>query len=194
MSEQHLAGLRVRRSSTVWSTPSTRDRHTLASTKYPVPPFPGGPTPKVGEIAAMTVAEQAAEGTTRKAHPHPRAHHRDRLLRTRDGHRASEAGRRLPDPGEGRQRRRHLARQHLPGCACDIPSHLYSFSFEPKPDWRKCFRPQPEIWTTSRASPTSTGCAVTSASARMSTARTGMTPSTAGTSSPRPARSTSRSS
>jgi len=21
-----------------------------------------------------------------------------------------------------------------PGCACDIPSHLYSFSFEPKPD------------------------------------------------------------
>jgi cation diffusion facilitator CzcD-associated flavoprotein CzcO len=22
-----------------------------------------------------------------------------------------------------------------PGCACDIPSHLYSFSFEPSPDW-----------------------------------------------------------
>lgn len=22
-----------------------------------------------------------------------------------------------------------------PGCACDIPSHMYSFSFEPKPDW-----------------------------------------------------------
>lgn len=33
-----------------------------------------------------------------------------------------------------------------PGCACDIPSHLYSFSFEPKPDWSRMFPPQPEIW------------------------------------------------
>jgi cation diffusion facilitator CzcD-associated flavoprotein CzcO len=24
-----------------------------------------------------------------------------------------------------------------PGCACDIPSHLYSFSFEPKCDWSR---------------------------------------------------------
>ena len=23
-----------------------------------------------------------------------------------------------------------------PGCACDIPSHLYSFSFSHKPDWK----------------------------------------------------------
>lgn len=33
-----------------------------------------------------------------------------------------------------------------PGCACDIPSHLYSFSFEPKADWRHPFSYQPEIW------------------------------------------------
>jgi len=33
-----------------------------------------------------------------------------------------------------------------PGCACDIPSHLYSFSFEPKPDWHNLFSYQPEIW------------------------------------------------
>ena len=33
-----------------------------------------------------------------------------------------------------------------PGCACDIPSHLYSFSFEPKPDWKHLFSLQPEIW------------------------------------------------
>ncbi|AKN17729.1 putative monooxygenase [Mycobacterium haemophilum DSM 44634] len=33
-----------------------------------------------------------------------------------------------------------------PGCACDIPSHLYSFSFEPKPDWMHLFSYQPEIW------------------------------------------------
>src|SRR5262249_30612933 len=33
-----------------------------------------------------------------------------------------------------------------PGCACDIPSHLYSFSFAPNPGWSRTFSPQPEIW------------------------------------------------
>ncbi len=33
-----------------------------------------------------------------------------------------------------------------PGCACDIASLLYSFSFEPKPDWKNPFAYQPEIW------------------------------------------------
>ncbi|MCB9751493.1 MAG: NAD(P)/FAD-dependent oxidoreductase [Myxococcales bacterium] len=33
-----------------------------------------------------------------------------------------------------------------PGCACDIPSHLYSYSFAPNPDWSRAFSPQPEIW------------------------------------------------
>jgi cation diffusion facilitator CzcD-associated flavoprotein CzcO len=33
-----------------------------------------------------------------------------------------------------------------PGCACDIQSHMYSFSFEQKPDWTRSFAPQPEIW------------------------------------------------
>jgi cation diffusion facilitator CzcD-associated flavoprotein CzcO len=32
-----------------------------------------------------------------------------------------------------------------PGCACDIPSHLYSFSFAPNPDWSHTYSPQPEI-------------------------------------------------
>jgi cation diffusion facilitator CzcD-associated flavoprotein CzcO len=32
-----------------------------------------------------------------------------------------------------------------PGCACDVPSHLYSFSFEPNPHWSRTFSPQPEI-------------------------------------------------
>jgi cation diffusion facilitator CzcD-associated flavoprotein CzcO len=32
-----------------------------------------------------------------------------------------------------------------PGCACDIPSHLYSFSFEPSPDWSRMYPGQPEI-------------------------------------------------
>jgi cation diffusion facilitator CzcD-associated flavoprotein CzcO len=33
-----------------------------------------------------------------------------------------------------------------PGCACDVPSHLYSFSFAPNPDWTHSFSRQPEIW------------------------------------------------
>lgn len=32
-----------------------------------------------------------------------------------------------------------------PGCACDVPSHLYSFSFAPNPNWSHTFSPQPEI-------------------------------------------------
>lgn len=32
-----------------------------------------------------------------------------------------------------------------PGAACDVPSHLYSFSFAPNPDWSRAFSPQPEI-------------------------------------------------
>jgi cyclohexanone monooxygenase len=32
-----------------------------------------------------------------------------------------------------------------PGAACDVPSHLYSFSFAPKPDWTRRFAEQPEI-------------------------------------------------
>lgn len=32
-----------------------------------------------------------------------------------------------------------------PGAACDVPSHLYSFSFEPRFDWSRKFAPQAEI-------------------------------------------------
>ena len=34
-----------------------------------------------------------------------------------------------------------------PGCACDIPSNLYSFSFERNPDWTRMYPLQGEIWT-----------------------------------------------
>jgi cation diffusion facilitator CzcD-associated flavoprotein CzcO len=34
-----------------------------------------------------------------------------------------------------------------PGAACDVPSHLYSFSFAPKCDWSRRFAEQPEILT-----------------------------------------------
>ena len=32
-----------------------------------------------------------------------------------------------------------------PGCACDIPSNLYSFSFEPNPEWTRMYPQQAEI-------------------------------------------------
>src|SRR4051812_44211732 len=32
-----------------------------------------------------------------------------------------------------------------PGIACDVPSHLYSFSFAPNPDWSRTFSPGHEI-------------------------------------------------
>lgn len=34
-----------------------------------------------------------------------------------------------------------------PGCQCDVPSHLYSLSFAPNPDWTHTFSSQPEIWS-----------------------------------------------
>lgn len=33
-----------------------------------------------------------------------------------------------------------------PGAACDVPSHLYSYSFAPNPDWSRAFSPQGEIY------------------------------------------------
>ena len=32
-----------------------------------------------------------------------------------------------------------------PGAACDVPSHLYSLSFAPNPDWSRAYASQPEI-------------------------------------------------
>ena len=34
---------------------------------------------------------------------------------------------------------------HYPGCACDVQSHVYSYSFEQNPDWTRMFAPQQEI-------------------------------------------------
>ena len=33
-----------------------------------------------------------------------------------------------------------------PGCQCDVPSHLYSFSFAPNPSWTRTYSRQGEIW------------------------------------------------
>lgn len=33
-----------------------------------------------------------------------------------------------------------------PGCACDVESHLYEYSFAPNPDWSRRYSPAAEIW------------------------------------------------
>jgi cation diffusion facilitator CzcD-associated flavoprotein CzcO len=33
-----------------------------------------------------------------------------------------------------------------PGCACDVPSLVYSFSFDQNPNWSRKYPTQPEIW------------------------------------------------
>jgi cation diffusion facilitator CzcD-associated flavoprotein CzcO len=33
-----------------------------------------------------------------------------------------------------------------PGCQCDVPSHLYCYSFAPNPNWTRTFSRQSEIW------------------------------------------------
>lgn len=35
---------------------------------------------------------------------------------------------------------------HYPGAACDVPSNVYSFSFEPNPNWTRSFPTQPELF------------------------------------------------
>ncbi|MGE4425329.1 MAG: flavin-containing monooxygenase [Solirubrobacteraceae bacterium] len=37
-----------------------------------------------------------------------------------------------------------------PGCACDVPSHMYSFSWAQNPDWTRAFAGQEEIWAYQR--------------------------------------------
>src|SRR5438477_765735 len=34
---------------------------------------------------------------------------------------------------------------HYPGCACDVPANLYSFSFAPNPGWTRAYAGQWEI-------------------------------------------------
>jgi cation diffusion facilitator CzcD-associated flavoprotein CzcO len=36
-------------------------------------------------------------------------------------------------------------RNAYPGAACDVPSHLYEFSFAPNPHWSRRYAPQAEI-------------------------------------------------
>lgn len=46
---------------------------------------------------------------------------------------------------------------HYPGAACDVPSHLYSYSFALNPGWTRAFSPQGEIHDYIRRTATSAG-------------------------------------
>ena len=45
-----------------------------------------------------------------------------------------------------------------PGAACDVPSHLYSYSFELNPNWSRSFSPQAEIQEYLRATAVWNSC------------------------------------
>ena len=95
----------------------------------------------------MTVAEEAAEDTAHKA-----AHTRALIIGT--GFSGLGMGIALQKQGldflilEKADDVGGTWRDNTyPGAACDVPSHLYSFSFEPKPDWPHVFSYQPDILT-----------------------------------------------
>lgn len=48
-----------------------------------------------------------------------------------------------------------------PGCACDVPTSLYSFSFAPSARWSHSFARQPEIHRYLTAVADQTGCGAT---------------------------------
>ena len=60
-----------------------------------------------------------------------------------------------------------------PGCQCDIPSHLYSFSFAPNPDWTRTYPKQPELRDYLRATAENFGVSTASASTPRSPAPAG---------------------
>jgi hypothetical protein len=77
-----------------------------------------------------------------------------------------------------------------PGCACDVPSHVYSYSFAPNAGWSHSFSRQDEIWrylegVTDRYQV----CAGTSGSGPRSPRRAGTRPRCAGGCRPPAARS-----
>ena len=57
-----------------------------------------------------------------------------------------------------------------PGLACDVPSHLYSYSFAPNPEWSHRFSPGPEIRTYFAGVARDHGSTGTRATARASSA------------------------
>jgi len=73
-------------------------------------------------------------------------HPRRRVWGPRDGNPAAlDRPQRFHDLREGRRCGGTWRENTYPGCACDIASHLSSFSFEQDSGWSRTYAPQPEI-------------------------------------------------
>ena len=74
-----------------------------------------------------------------------------------------------------------------PGCQCDIPSNLYSFSFARKSDWTTAYPMREQILDYLHDCARRFGVSPTSSSTASSSTRPGTRRAAAGTSRPRPA-------
>ncbi len=73
-------------------------------------------------------------------------HHRSGFRRDCLGGQAPRSGHRRFHDLRARRRPGGVWRDNTyPGCACDVPSHLYSYSFAPNPNWSRTFGRQREI-------------------------------------------------
>ncbi len=80
-----------------------------------------------------------------------------------------------------------------PGCACDVPSHLYSLSFAPNPSWsRLVLLPAGDLRVPEAHAPPSPACSTGSASTARSPTPAGTTRSSAGRCRPSAASSAAR--
>ena len=87
---------------------------------------------------------------------------------------------RLSGGRAGKQCRRHLAGNTYPGAACDVPSHLYSYSFAPNPNWTRSYSKQPEIQAYIQHVARQYECSTNTGSAARSRARAGTRASAVG--------------
>ncbi|GAA2152778.1 hypothetical protein GCM10009727_58700 [Actinomadura napierensis] len=59
-----------------------------------------------------------------------------------------------------------------PGCGCDVPTHLYSYSFAPNPAWTRAYPGSPRSSPTSPTSPAWTASPGTVSTSRAETGTT----------------------
>ena len=92
----------------------------------------------MSESAAVDGAERRGTGRSPSSGPDRAGSVWPSGWRSRAGATSSCSRRRTASAAPG-------AANTYPGAACDVPSHLYSYSFALKPDWSKTYANQPEI-------------------------------------------------
>ena len=89
------------------------------------------PAPDAAGAAAAAATADAAAAAAEMREQQPHVRRRQRSLK------------RQPEEGDGVGGTWYHNR--YPGCAVDLPSFFYSFSFEKKYDWTRPYAPQPEL-------------------------------------------------